>query len=142
MMGGESHVELRADFPGGFPNSKSDAFVRDGRSNEQNELFDFCQQIFKLRKQHPALSIGKMIHYAPTWNDDTYKILKIHDDEKILIIANGTESETAVELSELENHMRSVNVLQDIVNGKETDWSPGDKPIVPAMFAKMFLLVE
>ncbi len=142
MMGGESHVELRADFPGGFPNSKSDAFSKSGRTATQNAMFDFCQKLFTLRKQHPALSLGEMIHYPPKWFDDTYKILKRHDQETILIVANGNDESKDVELSELEHHVSGSSKIRDLLTGEEFNWSPGQKVEVAAMTARLLQFLE
>ena len=62
MLGGESHVELRADFPGGFPGDTQNAFTLEGRTKRQAEFFDFYQKLLQLRKSYPALSQGRMIH--------------------------------------------------------------------------------
>ena len=142
MMGGESHVQLRADFPGGFPRDQKNAFNASGRTAAENEMFDFFRSLFKLRKQHPALTSGKMIHYAPTWNDDTYKILKIHEDEKILVIANGNANPNSVDLIELHHHLAGIRKLKDLQSDQEFTWKEGAKIEVPAMTAKLYLLIK
>ena len=58
MYGGARHIDLRADFPGGFPGDDRDAFSRIGRTDAENEAFDYLRQLLHLRKKHKALSIG------------------------------------------------------------------------------------
>ncbi|MEL7500478.1 MAG: alpha-amylase family glycosyl hydrolase [Planctomycetota bacterium] len=147
MIGGESHVKLRADFPGGFPEDAQNAFQRSGRTAGQNEWFDFFQRLFQLRKQYDSLTEGKMIHFAPTWRDDTYKVLRILPNEsdptkseKILIVANGNTRATNANLSELDHHMLGTTKLKELLTGKEIDWTPNTKIKIPAMTAQVFLL--
>jgi glycosidase len=142
MMGGESHVKLRADFPGGFPGHQKNAFTSVGRDATQTEMFDFFRSLFQLRKQHPALTRGKMVHFAPTWNNDTYKILKIHETEKILLIANGNAKTVSVDLGELKHHLTSTKKLRDLQSNQEMTWTNGTKVEVPGMTARLYLLVE
>ena len=105
MLGGESHVELRADFPGGFPGHKRSAFENAGRTASEREMYEFVKKLLHLRKNHVALTDGKMIHYPPTWNRDVYRFFRIHEDEKILVIANGHAEDRSVDLSDLRHHI-------------------------------------
>jgi len=142
MTGGESHVELRADFPGGFPNSTSNAFTDSGRTAQQRDFFNFCQKILRLRKKHPALSEGKMIHYAPTWNNDTYKVLRIQEREKILIIANGNSGPIQADLSELQSHFKGITKLRELQSDKEMRWTRNKRLTIPAMSVRIFKLLD
>ena len=118
LRGGARHVELRANFPGGFSDAKRNAFERAGRSLEENEMFDFVKELIQLRKEHPALSNGKLIHYPPTWNSDVYKFVKIDGDERILVVTNGQEKAMDVDLSELRHHFAGKRQLKNLLTGK------------------------
>ena len=142
MLGGESHVELRADFPGGFPGQTQNAFTAEGRTKRQAEFFDFYQKLLQLRKSCPALSHGKMIHFAPTWSNDVYKVLKVHEDQKILIIANGTEAAAEPDLSELQSYLKNAERLKNLLTDQEVDWKIESRVSVPAMTASVYLIVE
>lgn len=76
MIGGASHVELRADFPGGFPSHTRNAFTHAGRTASENAMYKLVQSLLRLRREHRAITHGKLIHYAPTWNDDTYMFVR------------------------------------------------------------------
>jgi glycosidase len=43
---GDGHGFIRKDFPGGWPDDKTDAFTKEGRSKQQNEAFSFLQNLF------------------------------------------------------------------------------------------------
>ena len=139
MMGGKSHVELRADFPGGFPSSERSAFTADGRTGFENEMHSHVKALLKLRKQHPAISRGKMLHYPPTWNKDVYRVLRILGDEKILVVANGHDEERKVQMSDLSHHLEGRR-LRNLANSVVIDWRAG-VPLSP-LSAKVFQVVK
>lgn len=101
MVGGESHIELRADYPGGFPDDQRNAFTESGRTDLENEIFNFLRQLLHLRQQHPALTEGELVHYPMNWNNDVYKYLRLHEKGNILVLINGQNEAREVDLSEL-----------------------------------------
>ncbi len=101
MIGGESHVELRADMPGGWPDDDRSVFTAEGRTDAENALFDFTRQLLHLRRDHVALRRGELVHYPTHYDRDTYKYLRIHEDETILVVVNGHDYERQVDLSEM-----------------------------------------
>ncbi len=129
MRGGESHIELRADFPGGFPGDARDAFTEAGRTPEEDEVFDFTRTLLNLRKEHPALTDGKLIHYAPAYNNDIYKYLRMGEDETILVVLNGHEEKRAVDLSEVAHHLPEDPTFVNLMTGEEVGASSGSLTI-------------
>jgi glycosidase len=57
MNGGED-PDNRRDFPGGFPEASTNAFIPDGRSAEQQQMYTWVSQLAALRRAHPALGCG------------------------------------------------------------------------------------
>ena len=116
MIGGKSHAELRADFPGGFDGDKRNAFTRSGRSKKENEIFDHLQTLLHLRKQHPALSIGSMTHIVP--KNKVYMYLRVWNDERILVVANGNKNSRLIDLSEASHWFDGVKSLKSLLTKK------------------------
>ena len=93
----EDHGTLRKNFIGGFPDDERNAFTKIGRTEDENEIFDFFQQMLKLRKEHPALAKGKLIHFPP--ENGVYLYFKQLNDELILNIVNTSDKDAEVNLS-------------------------------------------
>ena len=134
MYGGESHVELRADFPGGFPHHKRSAFLKSGRTAEEQQMFSYVQRLLELRKQHPAVTSGKMIHYAPRWFQDVYRFVRIKDDDCIVVLANGESDARKVEIGDMRHHFPK-GKLKDAFTG---EMIAEDSIEVPAVTARVF----
>ncbi len=117
MVGGESHVQLRANFPGGFPNDKRNAFDTGGRTVVENDVFTYVRKLLKVRKRVSPLTTGKLIHYPPDYGNDVYKYLRISGEEIVLIIINGHDEKRPVDLSELAHWFdpdsRFINLVTD-----------------------------
>ena len=57
MRGGDD-PDNRRDFPGGFGPSSPNAFTREGRTREQQDVFAALQRLLALRQKHPSLQTG------------------------------------------------------------------------------------
>ncbi len=119
MVGGESHVELRADMPGGFPGDERSVFDPEGRTPEEADMFDFLQQLLHLRQEHPALTRGDLTHYPPQWNNNVYRYLRSTPEETILVVVNGYEDARRVDLSELADRLPARGRFVDLMTGRE-----------------------
>jgi len=57
MQGGED-PDNRREFPGGFSGASGNAFIGDGRSAEQQQMYAWVAHLAALRRAHPTLSCG------------------------------------------------------------------------------------
>jgi glycosidase len=112
MFGGPRHVDLRADFPGGFPGDQRNAFTKSGRTENENGMFDFIRKLLHLRKNHRALSLGSLTHFPPI--DNTYIHIKQSDDQTILCIANGNAASRVIDLSRIKSRIPPGAKLVDL----------------------------
>ncbi len=142
MMGGQRHVELRADFPGGFPGDKRNAFTVAGRTRDENAMHGYVRKLLRIRREHGALTRGKLIHYPPTWNNDVYRFFKVHGDEKFLVIANGHTEPRDVDLTELQHHLEKTGTLHDLLNDEIIEYHGQTSISIPALSAAIFRLEE
>jgi glycosidase len=61
-MTGADEPTTRADFPGGFPGDKRNAFTKEGRSREQQEVFEFVRNMARLHTELLPLQRGELIN--------------------------------------------------------------------------------
>ncbi len=65
-MSGGGDPDNRRDFPGGWHDDAKNAFTLEGRTPEQQDVFEFVQTLLALRRQHEALRSGQLWHLTPT----------------------------------------------------------------------------
>lgn len=98
-MSSGGNSDNRPDFPGGWPSDPKDAFKKEGRTAQQEEIFEYVQGLLRLRSQHPALRGGKLWSLAS--DDTTYVFLRESDEERVLVAfhAGGRTRELSLSLA-------------------------------------------
>jgi glycosidase len=138
MVGGRGHGVLRAPFPGGFPENARNAFESSGRTDDENDFFEFLKSLINIRKNNDAFTIGKMIHYPPVSN--VYYYFRESGEEKYFIIINGNESETETDLNLLKHQFNGKTTLLNILSNRKVDISNNYKLRIEPLAAGIYLL--
>ena len=138
MVGGRGHGVLRAPFPGGFPEDERNAFESSGRTDDENDFFEFLKSLINIRKNNDAFTIGKMIHYPPVSN--VYYYFRESGEEKYFIIINGNESETETDLNLLKHQFKGKTTLLNILSNRRVDISNNYKLRIEPLAAGIYLL--
>ncbi len=137
MIGAPEHGLLRADFPGGFPGDKKNAFSENGRSENQNRVYDFIKRLLNIRKLNSCLQNGDLIHYPP--GTDVYVYSRRNDKGRVIVIINGTDKGALLNTAEYGDLFQSP-VYIDQLGGTEQDYSkkiilaPYDIKIIKAKY--------
>ena len=82
-MGGQEHKghgDIRKDFPGGWSGDEKSAFVKEGRTNLQNEAFDFLSNVLNWRKGCDIIHSGELTHFLP--EDGVYVLFNKYREEE------------------------------------------------------------
>jgi glycosidase len=129
LKGGEDHGEIRRDFPGGFPGDKRNAFEEDGRTKQENEIWFFLKRLIELRKSHPELSLGKLIHFPVV--DEFYIYSRTYKDKNIWIVVNNKREDRVIGLQWLENYYSNIDILENLKSGERIKVSTDTKLTIP-----------
>jgi len=117
LLGGKDHGSLRQEFPGGFSNDKRNAFNKDERNEQENDIFNFTQKVLEIRKNSDALQKGKLIHYPP--KDEVYYYFRIKDGKKVLVIINNNKTTIQFNPVLISYQFENKNSLVDLMSGDE-----------------------
>ena len=96
-MQGGGDPDNRRDFPGGWPEDEHNAFLRQGRTAEQEQIFETVQTLLRLRQEHNALRGGKLWHLAS--DEASYVFVRESEDEKLLIAFHNGGSARSLTVS-------------------------------------------
>ncbi|GHT74250.1 alpha-amylase [Bacteroidia bacterium] len=122
---------LRKDFPGGWSGDPVNAFVKSGRTDLQNEAFNYLKNLLQWRKTNPAVTGGELIHYAPNeWRENCYVYARIKDNDKVLVILNGSQEEQSLSPEKYREVIGNAGSGKDIISGKTIDLK--EKITIPA----------
>jgi len=117
IEGGKKHGELRQPFPGGFEGDQRNAFTSADRTSKENEIYDYLAQLLKLRKEHPALSKGELVHIYS--GEELYILIKSFGDERIILLFNTGDKDIPFYPSLLKMIMKDSSMVKDLINDEE-----------------------
>jgi glycosidase len=89
LMSGYSNPDglVRSDFPGGFPGDKVNKFTAAGRTDKENEAFNYVRTLANYRKNTPALQTGKLMQYIP--QNNIYVYFRYNAAKTVMVIYNS-----------------------------------------------------
>lgn len=111
----------RFDFPGGWPDDERNAFIAEGRTAEENEVFDYMRTLLHYRKATPALQTGKMIQFIPY--DGIYVFARFDNEKTILVVFNNNENQVSVPLARYKEVIKDSKSGTEITSGQNIDLS-------------------
>ena len=118
--GGDGNV--RRDMPGGFPGDKTDAFTATGRSDKQNEAFDFIQKLLQWRRGNEAIARGSLKHFMP--ENGLYVYQRRSGDKEVTVILNGNDSPVTTTMERTLEILPYGSQRRDMLTGETITISP------------------
>jgi len=125
-MKGDGDPDNRRDFPGGFGETKNDAFTEGGRTPEQQRMYAWVSELAKARREHVALACGgeQVLHSDAEWvvtvRDDEHAAVAdcaIGDRERVLVALHRGKAAERVEVPLAETWAAGCKVGSLLVGG-------------------------
>ena len=79
-----SDAEVRKDFEGGWVDDKVNKFLASGRTEKENEAFNFVKKLANYRKNSESLTTGRLTQYLPM--DGIYVYFRHTKDKSVMVI--------------------------------------------------------
>ncbi|KAK8886846.1 hypothetical protein M9Y10_037879 [Tritrichomonas musculus] len=124
MMYGRKKISdghIRLDFPGGWKNDKQNCFTAEGRTEQQNDFFNFMRTLLNWRKGNEVISKGKMIHFKPT--DGIYLYQRSYNNKSAIIVTNGMDSRKLLRCRHYKEILNNEHLGTDIFTKREIDFT-------------------
>lgn len=118
--GGDGNV--RRDMPGGFPGDKTDAFTAAGRTDKQNEAFDFIQKLLQWRRGNEPIARGSLKHFMP--ENGLYVYQRRSGDKEVTVILNGNDSPVTTTMERTLEILPYGSQRRDMLTGETITISP------------------
>lgn len=113
-----SDAEVRKDFPGGWPNDKAkdNRFIKEGRSDKQEEAFQHISRLAQFRKKSTAIGSGKMMQYLP--KDGLYVYFRYDQQQTVMTISNTGDKKIKPDWSRYQERVKGFTQARNVVTGK------------------------
>ncbi len=117
---GKGDGDLRKDFPGGWQGDTRNCFVENGRTEQENEAFEFTRQLLNWRKGNQVIGKGSLKHYSI--QNGVYVYQREFNGKSVVVIMNGTDDSKELDLAPYQEILPRENTL-DILTGKDVNLS-------------------
>ena len=110
---------VRCDFPGGFPGDAQNAFTREGRTKEQNQMFNWLSRLLHWRQGNKLITEGKQTQFAPV--DGVYVVARTLNGKSVLTVINGTSREKKMHIARYAEIIKDATSAKNILTGRSID---------------------
>ncbi len=111
-----NHGEIRAEFPGGWPDHEKNAFTGEGLTEQERDAQAFMKKLLNWRKARTVIHDGKLMQYTPIRN--VYAYFRYDDDATVMVVFNrGNDTveldDTARFAERLDGFTHGTDVISD-----------------------------
>ena len=109
---------MREDFPGGFAGDKDkdNRFTKQGRSDKQDEAFDYISRLANFRKTSSAIIGGNTMQFIP--KDGLYVYFRYDKNQTLMVIANSGDKKVKPDWTVFAERVKGFSRVRDVVSGK------------------------
>jgi glycosidase len=93
-MTGADEPTTRGDFPGGFPGDKRNAFSKEGRTREEQDLVEYIRKLTRMHGELEPLKRGALVNLYVS--DQQYAYARQTKDGAVVIVINNDTKPTKI----------------------------------------------
>lgn len=113
---------VRRDFPGGFPGDTVNAFTAEGRTDKQNEAFDFLSRLLNWRRGNKVISEGSLKHFMP--ENGIYVYRRALGDKEVIVMLNGNDTPVTTTMERTLEILPYGSTRRDMLTGETITITP------------------
>ncbi len=110
---------VRCDFPGGFPGDAQNAFTKEGRTKEQNQMFNWLSRLLHWRQGNKLITEGKQTQFMPV--DGVYVVARTLNGKAVLTVLNGTSHQKKMHPARYAEIIKEATTATNILTGRNID---------------------
>lgn len=108
-----NHDKVRLEFPGGWEGDKVNKFDASGRTERENEYFNYFKRLATFRRLSPALTQGSLTQFVP--ENGVYTFARQHPDQTMLIVMNQNDTSASENLERYSEVFGTFTRARDIM---------------------------
>ncbi len=112
---------VRHDFPGGFPGDTHNAFTREGRTKEENAMFNWTSHLLHWRQNNDVIAKGQQTQFIP--QKGVYVVARTLGQKAVLTVINGTSHAATLNTARYAEITRGATTATNVLTGRKIDIS-------------------
>ena len=121
MQGKGPHGVIREDFSGGWPGDLKNKFEASGRSESENDLWNYIQNLAKWRVNCDAIANGKLMQFAP--QDGVYTYFRYSNNKTVMVSYNSNATEVSIDLNRFKERINSSFAAYDVIHQQQVNFN-------------------
>lgn len=118
----KTDANVRFDFPGGWAGDAANKFTAAGRTEKENDVFNYTKALANFRKSSSAIKTGKMMQYVP--ENGVYVYFRYDNNQTVMCVMNAENKPVTLNLSRFSERMNGFSKAYDITAGNEFALQP------------------
>jgi glycosidase len=111
-----SDAEVRNDFPGGWAGDTANKFITTGRTDQENEAFNYTSKLLQFRKNSSALTTGKTMQYIV--RNGVYIYFRYDAKQTIMVITNTGDKDFTPDWNIYTERVSGFSKMKNIISGE------------------------
>ncbi len=108
---------VREDFPGGWKGDANNRFTAAGRTELENEVFNYTSALARFRKNSSAITSGKTMQFIP--KDGLYIFFRYDAKQTIMVISNTGDKPIKPEWNYYNEMIKGFSHGKEVVSGNK-----------------------
>lgn len=117
--GGRGDGSKRPDMPGGWDGDERSVFTPAGRTETENEIFNYVSAVNHWRKNRVSIHNGKFKHFIPF--DNIYVYFRYTDDETTMVVVNLQDKDVELNPTMFKEVLGKFTTGKVIIENREID---------------------
>jgi len=113
---------VRLDFQGGWTGDKENKFIKEGRTQKEDNIFQYLKRLANFRKNSSAITTGKLMQYLPV--NGVYVYFRYDAKQTIMCVMNTTDQSATIDLSRFAERMNGFTKAYDAATGVTFNLEP------------------
>ena len=109
-------AEVRKDFPGGWKEDATNKFVKEGRTDLEQEAFEYVSRLANFRKTSTAIGKGKLMQYLP--KDGLYIYFRYDASQTVMVVSNTSDKTVKPDWNYYSERTDGFDKARNIVSGE------------------------
>jgi glycosidase len=113
---------VRLDFKGGWPEDRENKFTKEGRTQKEDNIFQYLKRFANFRKNSSAITTGKLMQYVPV--NGVYVYFRYDEKQTVMCVMNTGDKPATIDLSKYAERMKGFTKAYDVATGVTFNLEP------------------
>ena len=113
---------VRLDFKGGWAEDRENKFTKEGRTQRENNIFQYLRRLANFRKNSSAITTGKLMQYLPV--NGVYVYFRYDAKQTVMCVMNTGDQSATIDLSRFAERIKGFTKAYDVATGVTFNLEP------------------